>query len=880
MKGTHVQWTLALILALAMVSPASAETYVVDGVKGDDANDGVNAPFRTLARGAAVLRAGDTLSIVPMDEPYRESLRMSHHGTSQAPIIIEGNGAVLSGSDPAPKQGWSEAGGIYSIPVPGSTDRSWLFAPDRHFHKGASPTSLQPEQFRYADGKLYFRPAEGRTPADYDLLLGVRSSGVAFTGAGQIIVRNLTCMNFWNDGFNVHGGSGPCWFENIKGLWNGDEGFSCHENSECYVRGGEFSHNYWHGICDIQLSRTHFTNCVIRDNVSKGVYFLGGAHSLTDCEISGSPIAVLLSPTTDKSYPRLDKHPLAISFTNFRNCVIEAAPDAINVQIQAQARGVFEHCVIKGGRAAVLVEAGGLGLVANSIVFDGADAEVSAEGEYYGDYNIYHPGRLTVAGTTYGPDFFADYKQATGNDAHSFVEEPKFVAGTWFTSKASHGFGASHARHFGGPDIGLDPREHRPAEGADVAPAVAVALVGGGAKFTCDFETSNPWSRIYPEPVKNQAGVAVDGSAKLSDEQAHGGGKSVKLTVTAPAGQPGRYTIKFFSVKLPFDRPVVRWSFWMYGDGSGRRALLRVRDSSGECFYDKPFAVDWTGWRHIEWDLIQRPPATISAGDGNHRQNGPPMELVAEINMKAGETMTLYFDDLEVELAGGGTTSSAPTAPAAPPATPVTGGGPTSHEQAVNLPDPGAAPPAPAETTQLPNGRTRYTWDFESAHAWNRIYPVPETSQAGAFVQGQWTISAEQAHEGAKSGKIVVKLPAGPPGHYTIKLFSPKFRFDARIRAVRWWVHYSGPPIRCDLRVRDARGEGFYAEGFTLTGDGWQQIAWDLEQSPPVRHSGGNNDGIIDFPPQEVVMELKLSQTTHGAEVIIYLDDLQIETGD
>ena len=92
--------------------------------------------------------------------------------------------------------------------------------------------------------------------------------------------------------------------------------------------------------------------------------------------------------------------------------------------------------------------------------------------------------------------------------------------------------------------------------------------------------------------------------------------------------------------------------YWLYGDGSGRSATLRIRDASGECFYDAPISVDWTGWRQVTWDLDERPPASVSAGDGNQVQDGPPMEIVVEIRADAATEMVLYFDDLEVELAG------------------------------------------------------------------------------------------------------------------------------------------------------------------------------------------------------------------------------------
>ena len=235
---------LMVLVALLVALPVLAETYVVDGARGDDANDGIAAPFKTIARGVDATMPGDTLRIVPMDEPYRESLNLRRNGLRGAPITVDGGGATLTGADPAPTEGWTEQDGIWQVPLQ-AHKRMMVFGPDRYFLKGAGPTNLEPEQWRWEEGTFYFRPAEGKSPADYELRLAAsRASGVITTGAGLIIVRNITCINFWNDGFNLHGGSGPLWFENIVGNWNGDEGFSAHENAECYVRGAEFSNNY------------------------------------------------------------------------------------------------------------------------------------------------------------------------------------------------------------------------------------------------------------------------------------------------------------------------------------------------------------------------------------------------------------------------------------------------------------------------------------------------------------------------------------------------------------------------------------------------------------------------------------------------------------
>jgi len=641
------------ILALTAYVPAGAEVYRVDGASGSDDNDGLNAPFKTIARALRTLETSDTLALTRMDEPYRESLSLRVGGTAEQPLIVEGGGATLSGSELAPKAAWEQRGLIFVLPH--QEEVKFLWGPQVRYEKGTSASDLAPEQWWWEEGKLYFQPAEGKTPTDYDLEISVRDSGVKLSGAGQIIVRDLTCEHFWNDGFNIHGGSAPVWFENIRGLWNGDEGFSAHENCECYVRGGEFSSNYWHGIADVNLARTHFANLVVRDNRSKGIYFIGGMHSVIDSEVSGSPINIALSPSTRTQWPRFQDHLMRPCLANFRNVVVRSAPGQVGVQISADGAGLFEHCLISGGDVGVKVDEGGKAYVVNSIVHDAETAEVSATGSYAADHNLYHPGRFVIGETTYSPEDFDVYRAATGNDANSFLEEPKFIGDTLWPSRASHARGGAFGGNsYGGMDIGPRPRGLRPDEDASVLPVSATRTEAGNILFSYDFEKGNPWSRVYPVPVKNHAGVAVEDSSELSDEQAHSGERSAKLTVRLPLGPPATYNIKLFSVKFAYDRPVRAIRYWLYGDGSGRSATLRVRDASGECFYDAPVVVDWTGWRQITWDLDERPPASISAGDGNQVQDGPPMEIVVEVRAEADSEMTLYFDDLEVELAGGG----------------------------------------------------------------------------------------------------------------------------------------------------------------------------------------------------------------------------------
>ena len=196
---------------------------------------------------------------------------------------------------------------------------------------------------------------------------------------------------------------------------------------------------------------------------------------------------------------------------------------------------------------------------------------------------------------------------------------------------------------------------------------------------------------------------------------------------------------------------------------------------------------------------------------------------------------------------------------------------------AIDLPEVDA--PAPeGQTEALPGGGTRYLWDFEASHPWNRIYPVPEENQAGAKLGGVAALSSDQAHSGTKSGKVLVQLPPSPPAGIQVKLFSPRFQFfDAPIRRFSAWVHNDGPALSYRLRVRDATGEGFWSAPRTLDGTGWQQVQWDLQAEPPVTVRGGDDNGEQNGPPIEIVMEYHVKTGDGWTEHTIYVDDLVVD---
>lgn len=277
---------LSVMFALVVSLEAAGADYFVDNRYGSDANDGLAADraFATFAKAMPHLKPGDTLSIAP-GRVYRESIVVRSSGTAEAPIVIRGNGAVLSGLSPLPASEWEDrGGGLFRFPYASRFgDPQLTLGPDREriITVGGDPAALAPGKasWRIGDG-FYFRAETGKTPGDYDLhgflVRGpIYHSGVYLENRSYVTVENLVCECFANDGFNVQLSSHGLVFRNITGRYNGDDGFSVHEDVQACVYHGCFHHNDF-GIQDVNLSQTSFFDCTAVSNRYCGVDVMGG----------------------------------------------------------------------------------------------------------------------------------------------------------------------------------------------------------------------------------------------------------------------------------------------------------------------------------------------------------------------------------------------------------------------------------------------------------------------------------------------------------------------------------------------------------------------------------------------------------------------------
>jgi len=288
--------TLAVTFATAAMTCTGAVEYHVNNETGNDGNDGQSAAraFRTLAKATSVLCPGDTLVIAP-GETYRESLVLRRSGTAAAPITIRGNGAVLSGLEPIPDESWTDCGdGIFfsankacwGALVPRVVDRNGQIitvASHRSVKSERSKTLKSGEAIWNAEG-VWYRVRQGESPVGAGLRGYFRESGVKIENCSHVVIERLTAEHFANDGFNVHGACHDLTFRQIEARWNGDDGFSVHEDGETLVCGGYF-HNNGDGIADVHRSRTFYCDVRVEENEAFGIGFYGGMHSLRDAVV-------------------------------------------------------------------------------------------------------------------------------------------------------------------------------------------------------------------------------------------------------------------------------------------------------------------------------------------------------------------------------------------------------------------------------------------------------------------------------------------------------------------------------------------------------------------------------------------------------------------
>ena len=382
-----------LLIVVAAALTAKAAEYYVDNRLGDDANDGraADRALRTLAAATKRLEAGDVLHLAP-GRKYNETLKLTRGGSAAAPIVVKGHGAVLTGISAFPKEGWEEkGGGLFFLACQGCWGalRPRVFLGEdrmisvvcRHY-KDVDETKLRPLEAIWKAEGVWFRAEDRRRPADYDLrgsrMVGaVDNSGVMILASDYITIEDLTTEGFPNDGYNVHGSCHGLIFRNITGRWNGDDGFSVHEDVQASVYNAHLHHNDF-GIQDIGASQTFFFGGLVASNRLCGVDLYGGMRILHDMTVRGNSGGQVRIRTNElKSFGFENTNPMLCTQAYLKGMRIGDG-EGNGLFVGDNTRVCAVDCRISGVGTGVKVVGGDLHLL-NSGVLDCRESAVSAE---------------------------------------------------------------------------------------------------------------------------------------------------------------------------------------------------------------------------------------------------------------------------------------------------------------------------------------------------------------------------------------------------------------------------------------------------------------------------------------------------------------------
>jgi hypothetical protein len=251
----------SVCLIVALGSPADAKTIYVNNRTGNDINDGTSAevsaqrtgPVRSLERVHALVGPGDRVEIANNGDayPYYDSLRLIGarcSGAPDHPVLVNGNGAVIDGSEPVDPAGWVALGGglwrmemlrkgWYGL-VRGAEAVPEVPAPA----ESAEPTP-PPGHWAAWRGAIYYSARPDEIPANEPYRIATRESGLFFYGVHHVVVRDLTVRHFRLDGVNAHDQAYAVMLRNVVSESNGRSGIFVGGSASVAVAGGTARNN-------------------------------------------------------------------------------------------------------------------------------------------------------------------------------------------------------------------------------------------------------------------------------------------------------------------------------------------------------------------------------------------------------------------------------------------------------------------------------------------------------------------------------------------------------------------------------------------------------------------------------------------------------------
>lgn len=242
--GRHLVIVLCLVAGgFYAASHAAAREIFVNNRLGDDRRDGsvpehtgsLAGPVRTIEKALRLCRSGDTISLANTSEPYRECVTFSggrHSGSAVGPVVLDGHGAILDGSQAVPVEAWQHFREDWYRFRPQRLAYQLLFDDGYPLvrqpvvHSDGRLPKLEPLEWCLTAGWLYFRTEKDKLPSDYALSQVAHPVGITLYQVHDVIIRDLVVQGFHLDGIAAHDLATGCTLEHVTLRGNGRAGLS------------------------------------------------------------------------------------------------------------------------------------------------------------------------------------------------------------------------------------------------------------------------------------------------------------------------------------------------------------------------------------------------------------------------------------------------------------------------------------------------------------------------------------------------------------------------------------------------------------------------------------------------------------------------------
>jgi hypothetical protein len=255
---------------LALAGRSLAAEWYVNNRDGNDAFDGrsilpVNessGPLKTIGAALKRLGPGDVVHVANQGISYYESLTMV--GPRFTGVMIEGNGAVISGARPVPLEACAPLGnGLWKF-MP--RRKAWYqlisagqVVPEVAVAKGASKLpEVPPGHWTGWRGSIYLQlqPGAGQRLDQLNLEFAGEEVGLTLLDVEDVYISGLEFRHFRLDGVNAHDRCRNVVLDGVRLVENGRAGLAAGGTSRVILRNSAAENNRVAQVLDSELART------------------------------------------------------------------------------------------------------------------------------------------------------------------------------------------------------------------------------------------------------------------------------------------------------------------------------------------------------------------------------------------------------------------------------------------------------------------------------------------------------------------------------------------------------------------------------------------------------------------------------------------------